>query len=56
MWRRWIAMAGFVAVLLVILALAHRWWVTASSFTGDKTCRERHATAWLVNRLDIDWI
>jgi hypothetical protein len=49
----WTAMGGFVAVLLV-LALGHRLPVTASWFTSDKTCRERHAAPWLVNRLDID--
>jgi hypothetical protein len=46
-------MASFVAVLL-ILALGHRWSVTASWFTSDKTCGERHATRWFVKRLDID--
>jgi len=51
--RPWVAMASFVAVLLV-LALGHRWSVTASWFASDKTCRERHATPWLVERLDID--
>jgi hypothetical protein len=51
--RSWVAMAAFVAVLLV-LALGHRWSVTASWFTSDKTCRERHAAPWLLNRLDID--
>src|SRR5215471_7104330 len=49
----WVAMAGFVAALLV-LAVGHRWSVTASWFTSDKTCRERHATPWLVERLHID--
>jgi hypothetical protein len=51
--RPWVAVAGFVAVLLV-LALSHRWSMTVSWFTSDKTCRERHAAPWLVNRLDID--
>jgi hypothetical protein len=51
--RPWAAMAGFVVVLLV-LALGHRWSVTASWFTSDKTCRERHAAPWLVTRLNID--
>jgi hypothetical protein len=51
--RSWAAMVGFVALLLV-LALGHRWSVTASWFTSDKTCRERHAAPWLVNHLDID--
>jgi len=51
--RPWVAMASFVAVLLV-LALGHRWSVTASWFASDKTCRERHATPWLVERLAID--
>ena len=51
--RSWVAMAAFVAVLLV-LALGHRWSVTASWFTSDKTCRERHATRWFVERLDMD--
>jgi hypothetical protein len=46
-------MASFIAVLLV-LALGHRSSVAASWFASDKTCRERHATAWLVERLDID--
>jgi hypothetical protein len=49
----WVVRASFVAVLLV-LALGHRWSVTASWFTSDKTCRERHATPWLVESLDID--
>src|SRR5262249_51085354 len=53
--RPWVAMAGFVAVLLV-LALGDRWSVTASLFTSDKTCGERHATPWLVERLDIDCV
>jgi hypothetical protein len=53
MWRSWAAMAGFVAVLLV-LTLGHRWSVTASWFTSDKTCRERHAAPWLVMRLNVD--
>jgi hypothetical protein len=48
-----VGMAGFVAVLLV-LALGHRWSVTASWFTSDKKCRERHATPWFVERLDMD--
>ena len=51
--RSWAAMAGFVAVLL-LLALGHRWSVTASWFMSDKTCGERYATLWLVKRLDID--
>ena len=51
--RPWVAMASFVAVLLA-LALGHRWSVTASWFASDKTCRERHATPWLVERLAID--
>jgi hypothetical protein len=51
--RPWVGMASFVAVLLV-LALGHRWSVTASWFTSDKTCRERHATPWFVERLDMD--
>jgi hypothetical protein len=51
--RPWVAMASFVVVLLV-LALGHRWSVTASWFTSDKTWRERHATPWFVERLDID--
>ena len=49
--RLWVAMASVVAVLLV-LALGHRW--SASWFTSDKTCRERHATPWIVERLGID--
>jgi hypothetical protein len=51
--RSWAAMAGFLAVLLV-MALGHRWSVSASWFTSGKTCRERHAAPWLVQRLDID--
>ena len=51
--RPWVAMASFVAVLLV-LALGHRWSVTASGFASDKTCRERHAMPWLVERLGIE--
>jgi len=51
--RPWVAMASFVAVLLV-LALGHRWSVTASWFTSDKTCGERHAMPWFAQRLDID--
>jgi hypothetical protein len=51
--RPWAGMASFVAVLLV-LALGHRWSVTASWFTSDKTCGERHATPWFVERLDMD--
>jgi hypothetical protein len=47
------AMASFVVVLLV-LALGHRRSVTASWFTSDKTCGERHATLWFVERLGID--
>src|SRR5262249_50687054 len=38
--RPWVAMDAFVVVLLV-LALGHRWSLTASWFTSDKTCRER---------------
>jgi hypothetical protein len=49
----WVGMASFVAVLLV-LALGHRWSVTASWFASDKTCGERHATPWFVERLGID--
>ena len=49
--RLW--MASFVAVLLFV-ALGHRWSVTASWFTSDKTCGERHATPWFVERLGID--
>src|SRR5262249_5385951 len=51
--RRRIATASFVTVLLV-LALGHRWSVTASWFTSDKTCGERHATPWFVERLELD--
>ena len=40
--------------LLLVLALWHRWSVTASWFTSDKTCGERHATPWFVERLDMD--
>ena len=51
--RPWVGMTSFGAVLLV-LALGHCWSVTASWFTSDKTCRERHATRWFVERLDMD--
>jgi hypothetical protein len=46
-------MASFVAVLLV-LTFGHRWSVTASWFTSDKTCGERHATPWFVELVGID--
>jgi hypothetical protein len=49
--RLW--MASFVVVLLV-LALGHRWSATSSWFTSDKTCGERHATPWFVERLGVD--
>ena len=51
--RPWVGMASFVAVLLV-LTFGHRWSVTASWFTSDRTCGERHATRWFVERLDMD--
>ena len=51
--RPWVGIASFVAVLLV-LALAHRWSATVSWFTSDKTCHERRATPWFVERLGID--
>jgi len=51
--RPWIGMVSFVAVLLV-LALGHRWSATASWFTSDKTCGERHGTPWFVELLGID--
>jgi hypothetical protein len=51
--RPWVGMASFVAVLLV-LAFGHRWSATATWFTSDKTCVERHATPWFVERLDMD--
>jgi hypothetical protein len=51
--RPWVAPASFVAALLV-LALGHRSSVTASWFTSDKTCGERHATPWFVERLEMD--
>src|SRR5262245_42154226 len=51
--RRRIATASFVTVLLV-LALGHRWSMTASWFTSGKTCGERHATPWFVERLHMD--
>ena len=50
---RRVVMVSFVAVLLV-LGLGHRWSATASWFTSDKTCGERHATPWFAERLDID--
>ena len=40
--------------MLLVLALGHRWSVTASWFTSDKTCGERDPTPWLVERLGID--
>ena len=40
--------------LLLVLALWHRWSVTASWFTSDKTCGERHATPGFAERLGID--
>ena len=40
--------------MLLVLALWHRWSVTASWFTSDKTCGERHAMPWFAERLDID--
>ena len=49
----WVVMASFVAVLLV-MALGHRWSVTASWFTSDKTCRERHATPGFAARLGME--
>src|SRR5205807_4504727 len=52
--RPWVGIASFVAVLLV-LAFGHRWSATASWFTSDKTCGERHATPWFVERLDMDY-
>jgi hypothetical protein len=51
--RPWVGVASFVAVLLV-LALAHHWSATAYWFTSDKTCHERHATPWFVERLGIN--
>src|SRR4029077_13682433 len=51
--RSWVGMASFVAVLLV-LAFGHRWSATATWFTSDKTCAERHATPWFVERLNMD--
>ena len=51
--RPWVGIASFVAVLFV-LALGHRWSVTASWFTSDKTCGERHATPWFVERVGMD--
>jgi hypothetical protein len=51
--RPWVGMASFVAVLLA-LALGHRLSATASWFTSDRTCGERHATRWFVERLDMD--
>jgi hypothetical protein len=51
--RPWVGMASFVAVLLVA-AFGHRRSVTASWFTSDKTCGERHATPWFVERLGVD--
>jgi hypothetical protein len=53
MLRPWVVMTSFVAVLLV-LALGHRGSVTASWFASGKTCGERHATQWFVERLGID--
>jgi hypothetical protein len=47
----WIS--SFVPNLEAELGLA-LWSITASWFTSDKTCRERHAAPWLINRLDID--
>jgi len=49
----WVGIASFVAVLLVP-TFGHRWSATASWFTSDKTCGERHATPWFVARLDMD--
>src|SRR6266550_1276040 len=40
--------------VLLVLAFGHRWSATASWFTSDKTCGERHATPWFVERLDMD--
>jgi hypothetical protein len=37
----------------VSCGVGHRWSVTASWFTSDKTCGERHATPF-VERLGID--
>jgi hypothetical protein len=51
--RPWVGMASFVALLLVV-AFGHRWSVTAAWFTSDKTCGERHATLWFVERVGID--
>ena len=51
--RPWVGVASFVAVLLVV-AVGHRWSMTASWFTSDKTCGERHATRWFVERLGVD--
>ena len=51
--RPWVAMASFIAVLLVSGAWASLS-VTASWFTSDKTCGERHGTPWFAERLDID--
>jgi hypothetical protein len=51
--RPWVGLASLVAVLLVV-ALGHRWSVTVSWLTSDKTCGERHATPWFVERLGVD--
>ena len=51
--RPWVGIACFVAVLLVV-AFGHRWSVTATWFTSDKTCGERHATPWFVELVGID--
>ena len=51
--RPWVGMASFIAVLLV-LAFGHRWSLAASWFTSDKTCGERHATPWFVERVGMD--
>ena len=43
-----------VVVLLPFLALGHRWPLTAGLFTSDKTCGERNAPWWIVERLEIN--
>ena len=52
--RPWIVNGPALLLVLLVLALGHRWSVTASWFTSDKTCGERHATPWFVERLGVD--
>ena len=45
---------GILIAAILVLAIGHRIPQLQPFFTSQKTCEERHAPKWIIDRLGID--